>query len=219
MLRQRIVVVVALLLVAAFAVGSMLYTTSVREAAQFLASQQAEALIRPHAPVIGPEDAKVTIVEFFDPSCEACRAFYPMVKQIMAFYPRDVRLVLRYAALHEGSDEAVRIIEGARRQDKYLLALEALLAAQPEWAVHGQPDLEKAWQIVGAAGIDLAKARQDGALPEVAEILRLDAADTKALGVQQTPTFFVNGRPLTDFGPQQLFDLVTDEVNKARNGS
>ena len=40
--------------------------------------------------------------------------------------------------------------------------------------------------------------------------------DVEALGVNQTPTFYVNGRELTDFGPQQLADLVAEEVEKAR---
>ena len=35
----------------------------------------AEALMRSYSPIMGPEDAPVTIVEFFDPACEACRAF------------------------------------------------------------------------------------------------------------------------------------------------
>jgi protein-disulfide isomerase len=44
----------------------------------------AETLIRSYSPIIGPEEAPVTIVEFFDPACEACRAFHPIVKDILA---------------------------------------------------------------------------------------------------------------------------------------
>ncbi|PZP55154.1 MAG: disulfide bond formation protein DsbA, partial [Micavibrio aeruginosavorus] len=64
------------------------------------------SLIREYSPVIGNDEAQVTVVEFFDPSCEACRAFYPIVKNILNRYPKDVRVVLRYAPFHEGSDKA-----------------------------------------------------------------------------------------------------------------
>jgi len=60
-----------------------------------------------HSPVFGPANAPVTIVEFFDPACETCRAFYPIVKDILAQYPSEVRLVIRYAPLHKGSDVVV----------------------------------------------------------------------------------------------------------------
>lgn len=216
MTRRTIVVGIAALFLAAFAGGSLIYTNSVREAAQLLAQRQAASLIKPHALVIGPPDAEVTVVEFFDPSCETCRAFYPVVKQIMAMYPDEVNLVMRYATFHQGSDEAVRILEAARRQSKFPIVVETLLAKQPEWAIHDQPDLEKAWGFAGAVGLDIAKGRIDGAAPEVDEVLRIDAEDAGVLGVQQTPTFFVNGRLLIDFGPQQLYDLVTEEVMKAR---
>ena len=42
--------------------------------------------------------------------------------------------------------------------------------------------------------------------------LRQDVADAQALNVRGTPTFFVNERPLTNFGPQQLYDLVLQEL-------
>ncbi len=93
-------------------------------------------LIRPYSPVLGPADAKVTLVEFFDPSCEACRAFHPVLKQIRETFPNDVRIVMRYTVFHEGSDEAVRILEAARRQDLFEPVLDALLEQQPNWAVH-----------------------------------------------------------------------------------
>ena len=57
-------------------------------------------LVRFNSPVVGPVNAPVTIVEFFDPACEACRAFYPVVKEILDAHPDKVRLVLRYAAFH-----------------------------------------------------------------------------------------------------------------------
>lgn len=182
------------------------------------APQGESNLVRAHSPVIGPADAPVTIVEFLDPSCEACRAFYPIVKQIMGAFPSETRLVIRYAPLHEGSDEAVRILEAARLQDKFTPVLEKLFFEQPQWAIHGAPDLEKAWGFAGDAGLDVAKARDDAQSPAIAAVLAQDVADMKAVNLQGTPTFFVNGKPLPSFGPQQLYDLVTAEV-KAVGGT
>lgn len=173
---------------------------------------QETPLVRGDAPTLGPVNAKVTIVEFFDPACEACRAFYPIVKRTMAQYPADVRLVLRYAPLHPGSDEAVRILETARLQNLFIPVLEALLARQPEWAAHGSMDLERAWTIAGDAGLDLPKARATRLAPKITAALNRDIQDLKAVGVSQTPSFFVNGKPLQDFGVRQFQELVRAEV-------
>ena len=213
--RRNFVLGTTSLAILAFAGGTFAYREALAAAVRDAAARATPFLFRPHAAVIGAADAKVTITEFFDPSCEACRAFYPIVKQIMAMHEGKVRLVLRYAALHAGSDEAVRIIEAARIQDKFLQVLEALLAEQPQWAEHGAPDLEKAWTVAAAAGLDRVKATADSQLPAINAVLDQDASDVKAIGLQQTPTFYVNGKPLTEFGPQQLFDLVTAEVEAA----
>jgi protein-disulfide isomerase len=215
MSKRVLVALTALLVLVAFAGGAFLYerygTASVHAN-----TRATESLVRSHSPVIGSADAPVTIVEFFDPSCEACRAFYPVVKQIMAGYPNEVRLVLRYAPFHEGSDIAVLILEAARGQQKFEPVLEALLANQPAWAVHGAPDLEKAWGFAAAAGLDVQKGKAFASSPVIHRALELDVADVKANNVRQTPTFFVNGKPLTEFGPQQLADLVRSEVERVR---
>lgn len=210
--RRHFVLGVTAIGLAAYGTGAVAYREAVASGAREAAAKVGASLYRDHAAIIGPTDAKVTITEFFDPSCEACRAFYPIVKQIMGMHEGKVRLVLRYAALHEGSDEVVRIIEAARLQDKFTPVLEALLAQQPEWAVHGAPDLEKAWSIAGSAGLDVAKAKVDIQSDTINAVLTQDAADVAAVGLTQTPTFFVNGKPLTDFGPEQLYQLVTSEV-------
>jgi protein-disulfide isomerase len=158
--------------------------------------------------VLGPEDAPVTIVEFFDPACEVSRASHPVVKQIMDAFPGKVRVALRYAAFHGGSNEAVRILETARLQGRF----EEVLDAQPWWASHGNPNLQAAWAAAGRAGLELDQARTHRLRPEITATLNQDAADVVALEVRKTPTFFVNGNPLTEFGAQQLYDLVSAEV-------
>ena len=175
-------------------------------------------LVPPHAPVIGPAAAPVTIVEFFDPACEACAAFHPILGQILALFPQEVRLVLRYTPFHEGSDEAAGILEAARAQGRFEPVLGALFARQAEWAIHGAPDLARAWEIAATAGLDVARARSDAGSDAVARVLRQDLADARAHAVQQTPTFFVNGKPLPTFGAQPLYDLVRSEVEAGRGG-
>jgi len=217
--RRAIVIATAVVVTAAFAGSAFLYERLGADRAPAAASADGNQLVRPHSPVIGPADAPVTIVEFFDPSCEACRAFHPIVKRILAAFPNDVRLVLRYTPFHEGSDEAVRILETARAQGRFVPVLEALLARQPEWAVHGAPDLGKAWEFARLAGLDVEQAKRDASSPAIARLLELDVADVKTNNVRQTPTFFVNGKSLTSFGPHQLYELVRQEVERAKAGS
>jgi protein-disulfide isomerase len=179
-------------------------------------AQADNRLVRFHSPVLGPNSAPVTIVEFFDPACETCRAFYPIVKDILNQYPKDVRLVIRYAPLHVGSDQVVKLLEASKRQNKYLGVLEAVLAAQPQWADHGRPDIDLAFRAAQGAGLDIPKAQADAQRADIAAVLRQDIEDLTALEVTKTPTFFVNGRVLPSFGEQQLRALVTEEVIKAR---
>ncbi len=166
--------------------------------------------------MIGRADAPVTIVEFFDPACESCRAFHPTVKQILAEHSNDVRLVVRYAPLHNGSEEAVRILEAARLQGKFEAVLEALLNAQPMWASQSAPDLNKAWDAAQKAGLDEVRARRDMTSPEIDAILRQDIADMAAVRLKGTPTFFVNGKQPPQFGRRELADFVRAEVQAAR---
>lgn len=199
-----------------FFLGMNAYRQRVETSQAEKVSQEENRLVRFHSPVFGPSTAPVTIVEFFDPACEACRAFYPLVKGILAQYPNDVRLVVRYAPFHPGSDQVVKLLEAAKRQNKYQPVLESVLAAQPQWADHGNPNIELAYRAAQEAGLDIAQAQTDARTPEIEAVLKQDIADLTALEVTKTPTFFVNGRALPSFGEQQLRALVAEEVAKAR---
>lgn len=199
-----------------FFLGMNAYQKRVQNAQDEQVKAEQSRLVRMHSPVIGPQSAPVTIVEFFDPACETCRAFYPIVKDLMAQYPDEVKLVIRYAPFHQGSDQVVKLLEASRRQSKYVEVMEAVLKAQPIWADHGQPRPELAWSAAVEVGLDLALARADAQRAEVDAALKQDIEDLTALQVTKTPTFFVNGRSLPSFGPDQLAALVAEEVAKVK---
>jgi len=212
MKRQVLFFAAAAVLLLVFAGGAVLYRGQQNQQAAQLAERNREHLLRVHSPFYGRADAPVTIVEFLDPACETCRAFYPAVKQMMAANPERIRLVLRYAPFHQGSDRVVAMLEAARRQGRFWPALEALLAAQADWVVHHQAQPERAWRHLEGLGLDLARLRAEMAAPEIARVIAQDLDDARALKVTKTPEFFVNGRPLPSFGYEQLKKLVEEAL-------
>jgi protein-disulfide isomerase len=181
-----------------------------------MSAELAARLIRDHSPVLGPAQAPVTLVEVLDPACEACAAYAPVVRQIELVYPQEVRVVVRYAAFHPGSDEAIRMLDAARRQGKFEPVLDALFVNQQEWASHHAPNVARAWEIARGAGLDLARARRDASDAQADQVLKVEGEDIIALKVERTPTFFVNGRPLLQYGPEPLMNAVTQEVERTR---
>ncbi|APH74953.1 DsbA family protein [Aquibium oceanicum] len=214
--RRAVIIATGAGAVAIFAGGAYLYSQSSSENAPVPIAAESSQLVRPHSPILGPATAPVTIVEFFDPSCEACRAFYPTVKQIMATYPEEVRVIIRYTPFHPASEEAIRILEAARRQDKFQRVMEWLLQNQDQWGADGNPQATRAWELAAEVGLDLTKARQDAVTEQVNAVIAQDVADVQAVGIRGTPTFFVNGKPLASFGRQQLEALVKSEVEATR---
>ena len=214
--KKVTVIGVLAILALLFYFGMNAYQSRVQTAQDVQVRAEQTRLVRMHSTVFGPQDAPVTIVEFFDPACETCRAMYPIVKSLMAQHGDSVKLVLRYAPFHQGSDQVVKLLEAAKSQGKYQPVLEALLDAQPAWADHGQPNLEIAFKAAEQAGLDMTRARQDIEKPGMQALLQQDIEDLTALQVTKTPTFFVNGRSLPSFGPDQLAALVAEEVAKTK---
>lgn len=216
--RRTLIIVTAVVAVGLFAIGGLLYSPTSKEVAVTKPVSNEAPLVRPHSPVFGAKDAPVTIVEFFDPACEACRAFHPVVKKILSEFQGKVRVVLRYTPFHgEASEQAIRVLEAARMQGVFEPVLEALLEFQPRWASHGAPAPGLILAIAEQAGLNADNAQTQMMAPQTVGVLNQDRADVEAVGVCQTPTFFVNGKPLDPFGADELRALVAAEVSA--NGS
>jgi protein-disulfide isomerase len=216
--KSIIFVGAAIVMVGAFVIGKNLYKDQqAAKVSQVAATNSDSPFKRPDAPMIGTIMAQVEIVEFFDPACEACRGFHPYVKSVLNAHKNQVRLSLRYATLHRGSDYVAQVLEAARMQglDIYLASLEAVLEGQPVWADHGRPQPELVWTLLKNTGLDIERARREMNDPKILTRLKQDAADMVKLDVRKTPTLFINGKPLREFSPEGLASQVASEIRIA----
>ena len=211
-MKYILVGITCLVLILGFVVGNNYYQDRQMQKYGFMAKENAELFVRDHSRTLGSDDAKVYLVEFMDPACETCAAFAPFIKQIMAANPGRIKLVLRYAPFHEGADNFVKILEAAGMQGKYWETLDVMFKTQNIWASHHNYQPERLWDVLPRAGVDIDQIRKDMHSPEIAKIIEQDMADVKALNVQKTPGYFVNGKPLQTFGYRQLQQLIQNEL-------
>lgn len=213
-MKYLLVGLTCVFLVIAFIGGRAYYKGLQVEKYGFMAEENAELFVRDHSPTLGSEDAKVYLVEFMDPACETCAAFEPFIKQIMDANPGKIKLILRYAPFHDGADNFVKILEAARMQGKYWETLDVMFKSQGAWASHHNYQPERLWEFLPRAGVDIEQIKKDMHSPAIAKIIEQDMADVKALNVQKTPGYFVNGKPLQTFGYKQLYQLINSELDK-----
>ena len=206
---------VAAALLLAFVAATLFYRSEKAQSSQLASAKNQPALASEQSPKFGNPAAKVHIVEFLDPACGTCAAFFPEVKKLMAANPDRIRLSIRHLPFHNGSEQVVRILEASRVQGQYLPTLEALYASQNRWVLNHVVQADQVWPSLGSVGLDLERIRNDMNAPAVSRRMEQDMGDAKVLGVTQTPEFFVNGRPLPSFGLEQLQELVGEELRRA----
>lgn len=202
-MKKNIIFVVVLLVLAAggFALLRSQYRGQQQENVNEKASQY---LLRENHPSMGDPNAKVTIVEFLDPECEACAAVDPTIKGLVKEYDNKVYYVVRYMPLHKNSLLAAAALEESRASGKYFQALSTLFYNQPEWASHQNPKPELIGVILKKLDIDILDIKPSELIEKHRAKIELDAADGKALGVTGTPTIFINGQMVDDFRYQSL---------------
>ncbi len=214
MKKTMIVVTASTVLLVVFFAAARFYQAQQDQQVDSLAQQNMALLVREHSPRKGDPQAKVTLVEFFDPACETCKVFHPFVMRLMDENPGKIQVIMRYAPFHRGSDSVVALLEAARLQDKFWPTLEAAFAAQEIWASHTDPQPQKLWMQLGDVGLDFTRAQQDMQSEQTISNINQDIADLTSLGINKTPSFFVNGKPLVDFGFGQLRYLVESEIRE-----
>lgn len=158
------------------------------------AANASERLVRPDSQRLSTaDDGKVTFVEFLDFECEACRAAYPAIEQLREDYDGRVTFVVRNFPLHNNSEAAARAAEAAAAQGKFEAMYDMLFQTQPRWAEKDSSQKDVFFGYAEQLGLDMTQFRAVYDDPAIIEKVRRDKADGIELGVEGTPTFFLNG--------------------------
>ncbi|MFD5766368.1 DsbA family protein [Streptomyces sp. NPDC127049] len=142
-----------------------------------------------------PKNSELTIVEFLDFECEGCGAVYPTVERLRSEYGDRVTFVARYFPMpgHHNSTTAALAVEAAAQQGEFETMYAKLFATQKEWGESKESKAALFRTYAEALGLDMA--RYDTALkaPATLQRIKADQQDGLGLGVQGTPTFFIDG--------------------------
>lgn len=146
----------------------------------------------------GGADA-VTIVEFLDFECEACGAYYPVVEDLREKYAGRITYAVRYFPLpgHFNSTHAAIAAEAAAQQGRFEDMYHRLFETQAEWGEAQQSRAALFRDYAGQLRLDMTAYDAAVANPATQDRVRSDFEEGRTLGVSSTPTFFVNGKPLT----------------------
>ncbi|MBD3778045.1 MAG: thioredoxin domain-containing protein [Micrococcales bacterium] len=158
-----------------------------------------------------------TLVEFMDFECEACGAFYPVVEQIREQYAGQINYVIRYfpIASHANAMNAALAVEAAAQQGQVEDMYHRMFETQAEWGEQQTSQAELFRSFAEDLGLDLAAYDDAIADPSTQERVQQDLDDGQALGVQGTPTFFLDGERLELSSVQDL----TDALDRALDAS
>lgn len=157
-------------------------------------------------PVLGPDSAPITIVEFSDFNCPFCRSFHQETfAELLEAYPGQIRFVYRdYPITTQESFVAAQASECADDQGRYWEFHDALFSGRRELGM----DAYRAYaEDIGLDADELIECVEEG---RFAEEVQLDARYAAALGVTGTPTFFINGVPLVGAQPLNRFTQVIE---------
>lgn len=142
----------------------------------------------------GNPNAKVTIVEFSDFQCPSCKAIQPLIDEVYSSASDSVKIVYRHFPLrtiHPNALVAAKAAQAAGKQNKFFEFHDKLFATQSDWAEESDP-LAKFEQYATQLGVNVDQWKKDMADKAIEDIVLKDEADGNTLGVDSTPTIYVN---------------------------
>ncbi len=158
----------------------------------------------------GPNDAKVTIVEFSDFQCPFCSRVEPTLAQIKKEYPNDVRVVWRNQPLpfHPNAMPAAEAACAAGEQGKFWEMHDKMYANQQQLS----PESYSKW--AQEIGLNMGKFKSSVDAHDCKARIEADSKYGQSVGANGTPTFFINGRQVVGAQPYEQFKTVIDQEIK-----
>lgn len=165
---------------------------------------------------LASDSAKVTLIEYADFQCPACAQYFPLVKMLSEEFSKDLRVVYRFfplTTIHSNAMLAAQTAYASGKQNKFWEMHDMLYENQNSWANTNSKDT-----FIGYAkdlGLDLDKFKTDLDSDSTKEFINQQTNKAIFIGVNSTPTFFVNGVHIQNPSSYDIFKkIIQDEINK-----
>jgi protein-disulfide isomerase len=162
---------------------------------------------------IASESATVTIVEFADFQCPACGRTYPILKQILQEYKGKVAFIYRHFPLpqHKNAMLAARASEAAATQGKFWEMYDLLYKRQAQWSESSDAAILFT-NYAKELDFDMQTFSDELKGAKYDTIINKDRDDGVLLGVNATPTIFINNKKLTDMPSYENIKKILDDT-------
>ncbi len=163
----------------------------------------------------GPKDAKVTLTEYADFQCPACAAYHPLVKQLLVEFPKDIYFVYRFFPLtniHQNAMLASQAGFAANLQGKFWQMHDLLYENQKSWATENNA-MDIFVSYAAKISLDVDKFKKDVNSDETKKFVNDELNQGIGIGVNSTPTFFLNGKQIQNPNSYDEFKkLVQNQI-------
>jgi protein-disulfide isomerase len=205
------------LLLSALALLGFVVTTNLNnDAEQQTLASTAQVVREDSHRLSDPAQEKAVLVEFLDFECEACGAAYPLVEQLREEYGDQVTFVSRYFPLpgHPNSMTAAIAVEAAAQQGEFEAMYQKMFETQTDWSHSDQSQTGTFRGYAEELGLDMGAYDQAVADPATQERVLVDKNDGTGLGVQGTPTFFLNDEQIQPSTEEEFRQLIENAINE-----
>ncbi|HSH18540.1 MAG TPA: thioredoxin domain-containing protein [Candidatus Saccharimonadales bacterium] len=170
--------------------------------------------------VKGQGASGVTLTEYGDFQCPACGQYYPLVKQLYQKYQGDIKLQFRNFPLfqiHPNAIAASRAAEAADLQGKFWEMHDMLYENQQSWSPSQNPQ-SSFEQYARELGLNVEKFKTDYKSNQVNDRVQADLREGQRLDVSSTPTFFIDGKKISNPTSLEDFSKVIENAIKQKTG-
>lgn len=169
---------------------------------------------QPSNHVQGAGNKKVTLTEFGDLQCPACKQYFPLVKQVKAAYGDDIIFQFKHFPLtqiHPNAFAAHRAAEAAGKQGKFFEMHDLLYENQDSWSQTQNPS-QIFEGFASQLGLNMDQYKADVASEAVAGTINADVKEGQNMGANSTPTFAINGKKIDNPKDLDGFKKLIDEA-------
>lgn len=144
--------------------------------------------------VRGDQNAKVTLIEFSDLQCPACKAYQPVIEQTLKDFNGRVKLLYKHfpLSIHKNSTVAAIAAEAAGAQGKFFEMHDKLFEKQADWSALDASTVEEVFvSYAKELNLDIEKFKKDLNDKTLAEKISSQQNEGTVVGVNSTPSFYI----------------------------